>query len=99
MLVKARPEVVTPPAIEGAVDIPKLCIRVCVDNKLKRGKTMRKKSGPCPLNSSPQVNITNGSLKTWKRLEYAMDKVLIKGRAVINLSKTAKKLYAPQADY
>ena len=55
----ARLAVVVLPSIEGAVDIPKLYIRVCADNKLKkRRKTTRKKSVPlCPLNTSPQVNI------------------------------------------
>jgi hypothetical protein len=46
--VKARLEVVVLPSIEGAADTPKLYMRVCADNKLKRRKTTRKKSGPWP---------------------------------------------------
>jgi len=44
--VKARLEVVVPPSIEGAVDLPKLYTRVRADNKLKRRKTMQKNFRP-----------------------------------------------------
>ena len=42
--VKARLEVVVLPSIEGATDIPKLYMRVCADNKLKRRKNNTKKN-------------------------------------------------------
>jgi len=47
-----RLEVVVPPTIEGAVDIPKLYMRVCADNELKRRKTTRKKIRPLALIST-----------------------------------------------
>ena len=60
----ARLEVVVLPSIEGAVDILKLYMRVCADNKLKRRKTTRKKFRTlAPLNISPQVIIVSYLLK------------------------------------
>jgi len=52
----ARLEVVIPPSIEGAVDVPKLYIHAYAADAQKRRENNAKKSGPWPLNTSPQVS-------------------------------------------